>query len=132
MLTRSASHPASGVQHLSLCQRIGVERRLERCRLVEQDDVGWQQDRALVQQLHEGMLCMAARCAKDHAPGVPGHRLAVEVHALAQRFHLELLQIGRQLPQRPGVGQYRLRLRAQEVAVPDAEQAHEQRQIDRR
>lgn len=51
---------------------------------------------ALMQKLEKGMLGVGSRFAPDHRPGRPADRLACQRHALAVRFHVELLNIGRE------------------------------------
>src|SRR5690606_19699 len=75
--------------------------------------------RALVQELEEGVLRVRARLAPDYAARVVVDLRSLERRALAVRFHLELLQIGRQAMQPLVVRQYRLGLDAEEVAIPD-------------
>ncbi len=60
--------------------------------------------------------------------------MAVAIDALAVALHVELLQVGRQAVQILVVRQHRVRLGAEEVRVPDAEQAERDRQVlfDRR
>jgi hypothetical protein len=58
---------------------------------LHRDDVG-----ALVDQLEEGMLAVGARLAPDDRARYAVDGLAGKRHALAVRFHVELLQIGRQ------------------------------------
>ena len=54
---------------------------------------------------------------------------AVERHVLPVRLHRELLQVGGEPSQVLIVRQDRDRLRAEEVGVPDGEEAHEDGQV---
>src|SRR5206468_1092136 len=61
---------------------------------------------ALVQQLVKGVLARrAGRAPDDRRRGVVG-LVPVAVHALAVRFHLELLKVGRQIAQILAVGDH--------------------------
>ena len=59
--------------------------------------------------------------------GLEHDRLAVAIHRLAVALHVELLEIGRQVCEVLAVRQDRERLRAEEVPVPDPDEAHEHR-----
>ena len=120
---------SASTQHARLSMGVGIERRFQRRGVVEHDDVGRDQGGALVQELQEGVLSVGAGRAEQHAARVPCHRVAIKVGAFAQRLHLELLQVVRQAPQRPRVGQYGVRLCTPEIAVPDPQQAHQRWQI---
>ena len=63
------------------------------------------------------------------APVWPSTGRAVERDALAVRLHRQLLQVGGEAVQVLVVGQHGDGLGAEEVAVPDAEQAHQRRQV---
>lgn len=56
--------------------------------------------RALVDQLVEGVLAVGAELAPDDGAGIALYRRAVDGDALAVRFHVELLQIGRERDRR--------------------------------
>ena len=58
----------------------------------------------LMQQLEEGMLARRARLAPGNAGREAIDRRAIARHALAVRFHFELLEIGGQLAQPPRIG----------------------------
>src|SRR5690606_21194628 len=87
------------------------------------DELARDYGRALVQQLIEGVLAVGARLAPDQRSGVAGDRLARERDALAVRFHVELLQISRQAGEALIVGQDGASREAENVPIPDAEQA---------
>ena len=85
--------------------------------------------RALVQQLVERVLAVGAGLAPDdRRRSCTSTGVAVAIDALAVALHVELLQIGRQPLQVLVVRQHRVRLGAEEVGVPDAEQAEHDRQ----
>ncbi|OBQ31838.1 MAG: hypothetical protein AN485_23065 [Anabaena sp. MDT14b] len=84
---------------------------------------------ALVHELHEGVLSVGARLAPDHRAGAARHGRARQRHPLAVRFHVELLQIGRQPRQPLVIGQYRARGVAAGIAVPDADEAQQNGQV---
>jgi hypothetical protein len=58
-----------------------------------------------VDQLVEGVLAVGAGLAPDHRAGGAGDGRAVEGDALAVRFHVELLEVGRQAGEALVVGQ---------------------------
>ncbi len=78
--------------------------------------------RALVDELHEGVLAVGARLSPDHGPRGVRDRMAVPGDALAVRFHVELLQMRREPRQPLVVGQHGPAGVAQHVAVPDPDQ----------
>ncbi len=93
------------------------------------DEVGRNDAGALVQCLEEAVLHIGARPAPPHRHGIGGDRLAITLHTLAQAFHHQLLQVGRQQRQALVVGHHRMRGMAQQVAVPDVGQAVQHRQV---
>ena len=84
---------------------------------------------ALVHELEEGMLAVGARLAEVNLAGVVVHILAAAAHGLAVGLHGQLLQVRREAGEILGVGEHGVRLRTQEVGVPDAEQTHEDRNV---
>ena len=62
------------------------------------------------------------------------HGRAVELDVLAVALHLQLLEIGGEAPEPLVVGDHAMRGVPENIAVPDAEQAHEDRDVflDRR
>jgi len=86
------------------------------------DEVGRNEIGPLMQQLIKRMLAVGPWLAENHRPGGAGNCSAVKVHAFAVRFHIRLLQIGRQAMQMLVIGQDRMRRRAHEIAVPDSDQ----------
>ena len=92
-------------------------------------EIAGHQVRALVQHLMKCVLAVGARRAPDHRHGAVVHRLPVAIHALAVRFHLQLLQVGRQFAQRFGVGQHGMRPGVEEIRIPDAQQRQQHRHV---
>ncbi|MCY1439537.1 hypothetical protein D9M71_557750 [compost metagenome] len=119
---RLALRQAVGVQPLVMVGHRVVARHRD-------DEVGRDQVRALVQQLVVGVLAVAADAAPDHRAGAGGNRGAVLAHALAVGLHVQLLQVVGDVPQVVVVGQDRMAARAPEVAVPDAEQGQQHRDV---
>ena len=98
-------------------------------RLAARDEIGGHHLRALVQHLEERVLPVrAGRAPYDRARRVIDG-LAVARHALAVAFHLELLQVIREALEPHVVRQHRVRRGAEEVAVPHAEQRHDDRHV---
>ena len=76
------------------------------------------------------MLAVGARLAPDDRAGLRRDHLAVQIDMLAVALHLQLLEIGRET--RRDCVEYGItprRLRAEEVVVPDRQQAQQQRQV---
>ena len=78
-----------------------------------------------MQQLVEGVLTVGAGLAPEDLTGVGGHSAAVPADVLAVGLHGELLQVGRETVQILAVRQHGVALGAEEVDVPDVEQAHQ-------
>ena len=89
----------------------------------EADEVARDQGGALVDQLEVGVLAVRARRAPHDRSGRRAHRRSVAGHALAVGLHVELLEVGREACQVVAVGQDRVRGGAEEVGVPDPDQA---------
>jgi hypothetical protein len=89
------------------------------------DEIGRHQARALVQQLKERVLGIGSRRPPDDGARIVVNRSAVARHAFAARFHVELLQVGRQQRERIVVGQDRMRRGAAKIVIPDAEQGED-------
>ena len=100
-------------------------------RIREGDEVGRDHPRALVDELVEGVLAVRAGLPPEDLARVVGHGRTVAAHRLAVRLHRELLKVGRETVQVLRVGQDRVGVGAEEVRVPDVEQAHEQRDVVR-
>jgi len=127
-LARAATH-----QRFGLRQKIGEKEVVVFLQIVmrldRDDEIGRNQPGALVQQLIEGMLAVDAAGPPDDGARVIVHPLAVAVDRLAVAFHVGLLQIGGQTAQGVVVGQDGLRLRAEEIVVPDAQQRQDHRHV---
>ena len=97
--------------------------------LGERDEVAGNQPRALMDQLVERVLAVGARLAPVDRAGLVVDLRAVERDVFAVALHRQLLQIGRETLQVLLVGQHGHRLGAEEVVVPDRQQAHQHRQV---
>src|ERR1700741_2203748 len=80
-------------------------------------------------QLIEGVLAIGSRLAPVDRTSLTIYRRSVELHVLAVALHRQLLEIGREALQVLVVGQHCDGLRAEKVVIPDAEKAHEDRQV---
>src|SRR3984893_17745723 len=98
-------------------------------RLSKSDEVTGDEPGALMDQLIEGVLAIGSRLAPIDRAGVSVHRRSIEPHMFAVALHRQLLEISRETLQVLVVGQHCDGLRAPEVVVPDAEKAHEHRQV---
>src|SRR5262249_46986704 len=98
-------------------------------RLSERDEVTRNEPSALMDQLIEGMLAVCSRLAPIDRAGLSLDWRPLERHVLAIALHRQLLEIRRETLQVLIIGQHRDCLRAEEVIVPDAEKAHEDRQV---
>ncbi len=122
---------------LAECQRLGLgedvrneyvvvaTERVER--LSKCDEVARDEPCALVDQLIEGMLPVSSRLAPIDRAGRVGNLGSVQRDVLSVTLHRQLLQIGGESLQILFVRQDRNRLGAEEVAVPDAQQTHQDR-----
>ena len=97
----------------------------------ERDEVGGDEPRALVDELVERVLPVRAGLAPEDLAGVGGDGRAVPSHRLAVGLHRQLLEIGGEAVQLLRVGEHGVRLRAEEVRVPDVEQAHQHGHVRR-
>src|SRR5580658_9491084 len=94
-------------------------------------EVAWDNLRALVDQLVERMLAVGAGLAPVDRSGLIVDGRAFEGDVFAVRFHRQLLQVGWKALEVLLVGQHRDGLRAEEVVIPDTQQAHQDRQVAR-
>ncbi len=85
--------------------------------------------RALVDQLVEGVLAVGPRLAPVDGAGVVVDAGAVEGDVLSVGLHRQLLKVGGEAVQVLVVGEDAAGLGAEEVAVPDGQQAHQHRQV---
>src|SRR5215510_12978460 len=75
------------------------------------------------------MLPVGSRLAPIDGTGIVIDPLTIESHMFAVALHGQLLQISRKALEVLLIGQHRHGLRAEEVVVPDGQEAHEYRQI---
>ena len=94
-----------------------------------QDEIRRHQLRTLVNELKEGVLPVGAGLSPDNGSGVVVHGYPVTGHPLAVAFHICLLQIGGQQTQGVVVRQDGMIAGAEEIAIPDAQQAKDHRHI---
>ena len=107
--------------------RGGDERVL---RLDGGEEIGRDEARPLVNELVERVLTVRPRLAPDDGPGgVVGDGVAVAVDALAVALHVPLLEVGGEAVKVLVVREDGVRLGAEEVHVPDAEERHDHRQV---
>src|SRR5207247_10221162 len=92
-------------------------------RLHRREKVARDQLRSLVDQLIEGVLTVGAGLAPDDGTSRKVHGQAVAPDALAVALHVALLKVGRKTMQILVVRKDGVRLRAEKVVIPDAEQA---------
>src|SRR2546427_11023377 len=98
-------------------------------RLHGREKVARNQLRSLVDQLIEGVLSVGAGLAPDDGTRRIVHGQAVAPDALAVALHVALLKVGRKTMQILVVRKDGVRLRAEKVVIPDAEQTENDRQI---
>ncbi|SOO04082.1 hypothetical protein XFF7766_730028 [Xanthomonas citri pv. fuscans] len=120
-------------QRLGLRQHIGHQRSMVfRVRVVVvhgADEIGRHHAGALMQRLEEAVLHIGAGTTPPHRRGVAVHRRAIELDALAQALHHQLLQVSRQQCQALVVGHHRVRGATEQVAVPHCRQAMQHRNV---
>jgi len=85
--------------------------------------------RTLMDKLVEGVLAVRPRFPPDNGAGAVVNFLAALGNALAVAFHVALLEVSREAREILVIGQDGLRLCAEEVVVPDAEQPHDNRNV---
>ena len=93
------------------------------------DEIGAEGPGALMQKLMESVLPVRPFTAPEYRHRVNANRAAVQMHALAVAFHLQLLKVVGQQTQALAVRQDDVICGAEEVAVPHAEQSHDQRPV---
>ena len=98
-------------------------------RAVEPDQVAGHEAGPLMDELVEGVLAVGARLPPHDRAGGGLDGAAVDVHRLAVALHVELLEVGGEAPEPLAVGQHRVGLRAQEVAVPDPQEPEQDRGV---
>ena len=118
-------------QGLTLGQGVGPQRGL-RGRTIgrgEDDELRRDHLRPLMDLLEEGVLAVGAGLAEDDGAGLAADRRPVAAHALAVRFHFELLQEGGQAAQAVGVGGDGARGPVQAVDIVDLGQGQQDRGV---
>ena len=75
------------------------------------------------------MLCIGPDLAPQDRAGVVIDRLALAGNALAVAFHLELLEVARQMTQAAVVRQDRMRADIEKIDIPDADHRQHDRQV---
>ena len=120
-------------KRLGLRQHVGGERVLVRANIVQRlgksNEIAWHQLCALVDHLIEGVLAIGARLAPHHGTRFPFHMLSVARDMLAVGFHFQLLQIRAEAIQVLAIRKHGKNIRAQELVVPQTDQAHDDWQI---
>src|SRR5215510_406943 len=120
-------------QCLSLREDVGHQHvmvpaeRIER--LTEPDEITWDQPRSLMNQLVKRMLTIGSRLPPIDWTRIVIDPLTIESHMLTVALHGQLLQISRKALEILLIGQHRHGLCAEEVVVPDGQEAHEHRQV---
>src|SRR5579871_399958 len=98
-------------------------------RPAESDEVAGDEARPLMDQLIERMLAVRPGLAPVDRTGVVVHGDAIDGHMLAVALHGQLLEIGGKALEVLLVGKHGHGLGAEEIIVPEGEQAHEHRQV---
>ena len=107
----------------SWCSPRGFSERAKR------DEVARDELRALVDQLVEGVLAVRARLAPHDRAGLVVDGVAVERDVLAVALHVELLQVGGEAGEVLVVGEDGDGLGAEEVVVPEPDEAEQHGQV---
>ena len=98
-------------------------------RLSERNKITRNEPSTLMDQLIKGMLAIGSRLAPIDRAGLSLNGRPIERYVFAVALHCQLLEIGRETLQVLIVGQHRHRLGAEEVVIPDAQKAHQRRQV---
>src|SRR5262244_2315750 len=104
-----------------------LPKRIER--LTKGDEVARNEPRSLMDHLIERVLAVGSRLTEVDRTSVIGHRSAIQRDLFAVALHGQQLQIGRESLQVLLVRQNGNSLCAEKVVVPDAQEAHQDRQI---
>src|SRR3984885_10158952 len=91
-------------------------------RLVESDEVAWDQTRSLMDQLVKRVLPIGSRLTPIDRSGIRDHACSIERHMLAVALHRQLLQIGWEPLEVLFIRQNSYRLCVEEVGVPNRQQ----------
>src|SRR5215467_14978169 len=97
--------------------------------LTKSDEITRNKPRSLVDQLVKRMLTVGSRLAPIDGTGIVVDFFTTESYMLAVAFHGQLLQISRKALEILLIGQHGHGLCAEEVVVPDSQEAHEHRQV---
>lgn len=120
-------------QRFGLREEVGEEDEVmlaERIlRLDGRDEIGGDELVALVDELVERVLAIGAGLAPDDGAAIDVERLAFAVDALAVAFHVALLEVGGEAVHVLVVGKNRDGARAEEIVVPDADEAERHGEI---
>src|SRR5262249_37023342 len=98
-------------------------------RLAKPDEITWDEPGSLVDQLVKRMLTVGSRLPPIDGTGIVIDPLTIESHMFTIAFHGQLLQISRKALEILLIGQHGHGLCAEEVVVPDGQEAHEHWQI---
>src|SRR5262245_25101774 len=98
-------------------------------RLTKSDEITRDESRSLVDQLVKRMLAVGSRLSPIDGTGIVIDPLTIESHMLAVTLHRQLLEVSRKALEVLLIGQHRHGLCAEEVVIPDGQEAHEHRQI---
>ena len=128
LLGRFAERQRLGLRE-NVCQQNIVMLSQPVQRLAERDEVARDEPGSLVDQLIKRVLAIGSRFTP-----IDRTRLVVRLHSvqrdvLAVALHRQLLEVGREALQILLVGKHGDSFGAQEVGVPDREQAHQNRQV---
>ena len=120
-------------QRFALRQTIGEQQivvvRVGGCRLGRDDEINRHNGRALMQKLEKGVLSVGAGFAPDHGAGLPRHGRTIALHGFAVALHIQLLEIGGKARQALVIGNDSMGGQAADIAIPDAEHRHDNRDI---
>src|SRR5580704_17690868 len=120
-------------QRFGLCKHVRDQHVVMRPQRIERsgerNEIARNKPRTLMYELIERMLSVGAGLAPIDWPGVIVDARAIERDVLAVALHSELLEICGKSFQILLVGEYGDSLGAKEIVVPDANQAHQHRQI---
>ncbi len=123
---------AAAHQGLSLREAIGDQKvvmmRVGFGRRRRDQEVQGNDFRSLMDELEERVLAIGAGFAPHHRAGRRIAGRAVELDVLAVALHLQLLEIGGEAPEPLVIGDHPVRGVTEDIAVPDAEQAHQDRE----
>src|SRR5215472_261756 len=100
-------------------------------RLTEGDEITGDQPGSLMNQLIERMLAIGAGLTPINRAGVPCDAIAIDGDVLAVTLHRQLLEIRGKPLQVLLVREYADALGAEEVVVPDRQQAHQHWKVAR-